>query len=298
MSLAIAAPSIGTAEPTEMVEPGPEYGPKLATIPLGVGPTMDVAVSQGVVYAIGKGKLTLFKDSSAEKPELLGTLSGLGNTRQIAVDGDHAFITSREDGMFVVNVKNPSQPRLVAHYDSSELATAIAVSGNLAAVGNRFAGIELIDVSDPAKPRFLSSVLAGEVQSLVFHGKHLYVGAWSEKEVVTIDVSDPQKPVVLDHSPLGGYGDGLDVQHQVLAAATGHHASGKGRVEPGDPRFGAGHGIEFFDLKDPSKPKRVSGVKFPPFYRLGMDMWGVVLNQGYAFVNDTHNGFFCMTSMT
>jgi hypothetical protein len=50
--------------------------------------------------------------------------------------------------------------------------------------------------------------------------------------------------------------------------------------------------VEFFDITNPAAPQRISGLKFPPFYRLGMDMWGVVLAGGHAFVNDTHNGFF------
>lgn len=133
MAHAMVASSIQSAPPTEMVEPGPEFGPRFATIPLGVGPTMDVAVHQGRVYAIGKGKLTIFEDALVEKVKPLGTLTGLGNTRQIAVEGDHAYITSREDGMFVVNVKNPAQPRLAA-----------------------------LDLSNPREPKLLSQLkLAG-----------------------------------------------------------------------------------------------------------------------------------------
>lgn len=277
---------------TPMIQPGAEYGEKLKASPMGVGPSMDVAVAEGHLFAIGKGELRVLTNREGEKPVLVGKLTGLGNTRQIAITGGHAYITAREEGLFIVDIREPSKPTLVYHYDTAELATAIAVSGNVAAIGNRFAGIELIDISTPSAPRYLSCVRAGEVQSVAFHGTCLYAGAWSEQEVAVIDASDPTKPVLVNHVPLDGFGDGLDVQDTLLAAATGHHARGNGRSLPGDGRFGAGHGVEFFDISQPAEPRRLSCLKFPPFYRRGMDMWGVVLSGGYAFVNDTHNGYF------
>ncbi len=272
--------------------PGPEFGNELKTGALKVGCTMDVTIAGEHVFAIGQGELRVLSNARGGKPVLIGKLAGLGNTRQIAVSRGHAFITSREDGMFIVDVGDPSQPKLVHHYDTAELATAIAVSGDVAAVGNRFAGIELLDVSQPASPKHLATLRCGEVQSLVFHGTWLYAGTWSEKAVAVIDARNPWKPLLVKTVPLDGKGDGLDVFGNLLAVATGHHARGKGYPKPGDAAFGSGHGIEFFDIADPADPKRLSGVKFPPFYRLGMDMWGVVLAGGHAFVNDTHNGFF------
>lgn len=274
--------------------PGPEFGSELQAEALKIGSTMDVAVAGDHVYAIGQGDLRVLTNARVGKPELIAKLGGLGNTRQIAVSGGHAFITSREEGLFIVDVREPAQPKLVNHYDTAELATAIAVSGDVAAVGNRFAGIELLDVSQPSEPKHLATIRVGEVQSLVFHDTWLYAGTWSEKAVAVIDVRDPWRPSLVKTVPLDGKGDGLDVSGTLLAVATGHHARTKGVPKPGDAAFGAGHGVEFFDITDPADPKRLSGVKFPPFYRLGMDMWGVVLAGGHAFVNDTHNGFFLL----
>jgi hypothetical protein len=272
--------------------PGPGFGNELQAAALKVGSTMDLAVVGDHVFAIGQGELRVLSNAREGKPVLIGELTGLGNTRQLVVSGGYAFITSREEGMFIVDVREPSAPKLVHHYDTAELATAIAVSGEVAAVGNRFAGIELLDVSTPAEPKHLATIRVGEVQSLVFYGTWLYAGTWAEKSVAVIDVRDPWKPRLVKTVPLDGKGDGLDVSGNLLAVATGHHARGKGHPKPGDAAFGAGHGVEFFDIADPADPKRLSGVKFPPFYRLGMDMWGVVLAGGHAFVNDTHNGFF------
>lgn len=296
----LLAPALMVAQPSPSPEtkgppiqpPGPEFGSELKSEPLGVGPTMDVAAAGDFVYAIGKGQLTVLSGARSGRRAPVGRLTGLGNVRQVALSRGHAFITAREDGLFIVDVRDPAQPRLVNHYDTAELATGIAVSGEVAAVANRFAGVELVDVSKPAEPRHLATIRVGEAQSLVFHGPWLYVGAWSDKAVAVIDVRDPWQPRLVNKVPLDGYGDGLDVSGNLLAAATGHHAKTTGAPKPGDAAFGCGHGIEFFDISNPSEPRRLSGLKFPPFYRLGMDMWGVVLAGGHAFVNDTHNGFF------
>jgi len=187
--------------------PGPEFETELKAEALKIGATMDVAVAGEHVFVIGQGHLRVLSNAGDGKPALIGQLGGLGNTRQIAVSRGHAFITSREEGVFTVDVREPSQPKLVYHYDTAELATAIAVSGDVAALGNRFAGIELLDVSQPAQPRRLATIRVGEVQSLVFHGTWLYAGTWSEKAVAVIDVRDPWKPALVKTVPLDGKGE-------------------------------------------------------------------------------------------
>lgn len=277
---------------TPVTKPGSAFGKENHAEGLKIGPTMDVSVVGEYIYAVGQGELRILDNAKSGSPQVVSRLKGLGNTRQIAVSRGHAFITAREEGLFIVDCHQPESPKLVYHYDTAELATAIAVSGDLAAVGNRFAGIELLDVSNPSDPQYLTTIRCGEVQSLVFHGDWLYAGTWSEKALAIINVSQPSKPELVKTIPLDGKGDGLDVSGNLLAIATGHHARSKTSPKPGDEAFGRGHGIEFYDISNPADPKRLSTVKFPPFYRIGMDMWGVVLASGHAFVNDTHNGFF------
>ena len=58
---------------------------------------------------------------------MLGQLGGLGNTRQVVVSRNVAYVTAREDGLFVVDVAQPTQPKLLCHYDPIELATGVAI---------------------------------------------------------------------------------------------------------------------------------------------------------------------------
>ncbi len=293
-STAVAAPH----EMPVVANPGPEFGALLPAQALGIGLTMDVACDGDLLYSIGNRQLCIQSGARTGRLQRISTLDGLGNVRQVAVSRGYAFVTSREDGLFIIDVRQPAQPRIACHYDTLELATGIAVSGNLLAVANRFAGIELIDITHPEKPRFLSAVRVGEAQSVVIHGRWLYAGTWSNRAVVIIDLRDPCAPQIVNTLALDGFGDGLAVHGTLLAAATGHHAASRTTPRPGDAAFGSGHGVSFFDISDPAHPLLLSTLKFPPFYRRGMDMWGVVLTQDHAYVNDTHNGFFLIDIRT
>lgn len=269
------------------------YGSELPIVgELGVGPCMDAAVDAHTLYVIGGGRLHVADVSNAKSPKVIGKLGGLGHVRQICVDRGVAYITAREDGLFLVDVSQPARPRLLSHYDTIELATGIAVSGQVAFVACRTAGVELVDVSDPTQPMHLSTVRTGEAQSVDARDGILYAGVWAARELVICDASNPRKPAVIARARLDGYGDGVDVRGTYCYVATGHHSGASPREKPDDPGFGRGHGLEIFDVADPAKPQFLARVKLPRFYRLGMDMWDVIVTERFAFVADTYNGVF------
>jgi len=269
------------------------YGKQLPLVgKLGLGPSMDAVVEGDTLYVIGRGVLYVADLSDPASPRVVGRLAGLGRVRQICVAAGIAYVTAREDGMFLVDVSRPQKPTLLCHYDTVELATGIAVSGDVAFVACRTAGVELVDVSDPTKPVHLSTVRTGEAQSVVARDGILYAGVWGTLELVICDVSNPRRPSVIAKAPLDGYGDGVDVRGRYCYVATGHHSRRRPRRQEGDPGYGCGHGLEIFDISDPANPVFVSRIKMPRFYRLGMDMWDVVVSGDYAFVADTYNGVF------
>ncbi len=293
--LAAEAGGAGTEAATDEIAQasGSPYGTELSMLgELGIGGCMDAALVGKTLYVIGGGKLHVADVSDARSPKVVGSLGGLGYVRQICVVGGVAYITAREDGMFLVDVTRPEEPRLISHYDTIELATGIAVSGDVAFVACRTAGVELVDVSSPTSPRHLSTVRTGEAQSVDARDGILYAGVWGSLELVVCDVSDPRKPSVIARAKLDGYGDGVDVRGDYCYVATGHHSRQGPRRNPGDPGHGKGHGLEIFDVSDPAAPKLVGGVKCPLLYRMGMDMWDVIVTDRHAFVGDTYNGVF------
>ncbi len=259
---------------------------------LGTGPVMDVAVDGERAFVIGRGKLHAVDIGEPSRPRVLGSLDGLGNTRQIAVADGVAYVSARESGLFIIDVRGAA-PALISHYDSIEFATGVAVAGKVLFIAQRHFGVELVDVTEPGNPRHLSTIRTGEAQSVAYRDGMLYVGVWGTSELVTADVRDTLRPRIVSRVPLDGYGDGVAVHGGRLFAATGHHSRAP-HGKPGDPGHGNGHGLEIFSLADPASPQFLGRVKFPRFYDIGNDMWDVQVAGTTAFVGDTHNGLFAV----
>lgn len=277
------------------MENEPDHGPEIPIVnDAGIGPTIDVVVEGDLAYSIGRSQLKVLDISDPRKPELLGSLGGLGSVRQITVKNGIVYITARQDGLFIVDATDPKGPKLLKHYDTIEFATGIALSGDVLFVACRHYGVELVDVSDPANPRHLSIVRTGEAQSVTTRDHYAYVGVWAAAEVVTVDIQDPWKPEIVSRSKLQGYGDGVSVSGDYLYASTGHHLKSLPRKTPEDPGFGAGHGLEIFDLSDPANPVQISRVEFPRLYEIGNDTWRVFAHDALVYATDTYNGVFIL----
>lgn len=257
---------------------------------LNVGPCFDAALHRGILYVIGGGSIHSFATSDPRNPAPLGKLSGLGNVRQIEIQDGFAYIVSREEGLFIVDVGDPSAMKLAAHYDTLELATGISVSGVLAAVSNRQYGVEFIDISNPRNPHYLSTARTGEAQSAFISGSYAYVGDWGPLHMSICDLSDPLNPKIVSQIPLDGYGDGVFVRGNLAYAATGHHAP-KTRL-PRPTQLNQGHGLQVIDVGDPQNPETLSVIKFPGFYQRSFDWWDVRVSGNYAFVGDSEGGVY------
>ncbi|OGV75135.1 MAG: hypothetical protein A3K19_13320 [Lentisphaerae bacterium RIFOXYB12_FULL_65_16] len=253
---------------------------------------MDAKTKDGWLYVLSCGRLCTFRTPIGPESTPAGQLDGLGNTRQIEIAGNLAAITSREDGLRLVDVSNPERLSLLSHYDTIELATGIALGANVALVACRVYGVELIDISNPKRPRHLSTVQTGEAQSVVLHNGFAYVGVWVSREVVVCDVRNPGRPAIVNRIALDGYGDGVTIRGNICFAATGHHARTLQRGDPGDPGYGAGHGLEIFDVSDPTCSRPISRIKLPRLFGSSWDMWDVAVSGDLAVVGDTHNGIY------
>lgn len=260
----------------------------------GVGPGMDVVRAGDFLYMLQERNLVILSLENPGQPTVVGSLKDVGNLRQVVVRGDIAFITAREDGLFVIDVADRTEPRLLSHYDSIEFATGIDVQGQYAFVAQRWFGVEIIDVSNPQALKHVSVVRVGEAQSCVVSDGYLYAGAWEECRVAICDVRNPADPKVVAEVKLNGRGDGLCVENGILYAACGHHQPGA-KHSLDDPRYGNGNGMEIFDVSNPAQPRHLSRVQFDwRYYYSWPDTWRVKLAFPYAYLYHTHNGVFIL----
>lgn len=259
-----------------------------------IGGCMDVAQDAKHLYAIGYGQLTILSLDNPAQPKPIGKLGGLGNTRQIAIRGNTAFITAREDGLFVVNVSDRFAPKLVSRYDTIEFATGIAVKDNYVFVACRQFGVEIIDAADPAHLKHTSIMRVGEAQSCEVSDGYLYAGAWGERRVAICDVRNPAAPKLVAEVKLGGKGDGVCVRDGVLYAPTGQHPPGC-NDDHDNPKYGRGNGMDIFDVSNPASPRRLSRVQFNwQYYYPGYDTWRVRVALPYAYLIHAFNGVYVL----
>ncbi len=260
------------------------------TADAGIGPGMDVLRQGEYLYVLQQRNLAILSLKDPAHPTVIGKLEDVGNLRQIAIRGDVAYITAREDGLFVVDISDRTAPKLLSHYDTIEFATGIAIDGHYAFIAQRWFGVEIVDISEPTNLRHVSVVRVGESQSCVVSDGYLYVGAWDERRVAVCDVRNPAAPKQVAMIQLHGRGDGLCVADGVLYAAYGHHQPGAEKTLD-DPRYGNGNGLDIFDVSDPASPKQLSRVHFAWRYYYGWpDTWRVKLAMPYAYLYHTHNG--------
>jgi hypothetical protein len=119
---------------------------------------------------------------------LVGFLSDIGSSRDVAVIGNRAYLASDPFGVVVLDVTNPSAPSVLGSQHPTGPAAQIAVVNGLAVAAGTPRGTDIVDVRDPAYPRVLSSV-AGSSADVAASGSFAYLASGGDLKVV--DLSDP-----------------------------------------------------------------------------------------------------------
>ena len=261
------------------------------------------ALDAQTLVCAGGGSLTVWQ--IGETPALLGTVDGLGDARQLCIADGYAYLTTRTDGIYICEVKNPRAPRCVAHLDSIELATGVAAGNGVLAVVNRHMGCDLYDVRTPESPVFRTQFYCGEAQSVWMHQNLIAIGDWMNRRVWLCDLSvRPVRPIA--HLSVDGFADGVCIIERdgrtYLLAVSGHHANKlRNRrkyqnypyltAEMIADGYGGGHGLTVYDITDPAWPEWVSELKAPPQFA-HPDTWRVFSDGTAAFFTDSVSGLF------
>jgi len=256
------------------------------------GNWMDVVISNNTLFAISENSLYSFDISNGNYPITIDSVVDLGGIRQLEVQGGFAYITSRQDGLFIIDVSNPHKMKLASHYDAIEWATGISVSGNIAVLTNRIYGIELLNISDAYNPKYLSQVVTDEAQSVFTNGNYAFIGDWASRKVIAVDIRDPKNPKIISEVFVDGFPDGIYTSGNYCYVATGHHGMQLIKKDPADPAWGKGHGLEIVDFNNTLHPKVISRLKLPAFYINSPDWWNVKVSGDYAVLGDSKAGIF------
>jgi hypothetical protein len=185
---------------------------RIATLPLDAALYNDYTVSPNTTYqyrvrglnAVGFTSYTA--TVSVTTPEATGSVP-LGYVTAVAADANrlgYAYGASRELGLIVFDVSDPTAPQVVATAapPTSGVVMGMHVSGNLAAVAARDA-VSIYDLSTPSAPVRVSA-LAVCAQDAAIVGNYLYVSD-AYNDLAVYNISTPASPVPVTTTPVRGY---------------------------------------------------------------------------------------------
>ena len=98
---------------------GGEYGKKLPLkrIPGVDEGAMATALYRNTLWVAGsRGTLFAFDVSEPRTPKFVSKLRVMKNCRQMAVRNGIAAVVGRQNGMVLVDIRNPGSPRLLSRY--------------------------------------------------------------------------------------------------------------------------------------------------------------------------------------
>ena len=280
--------------------------------PLSVIDEESVAVASlcdGILICAGH-RVALYRIGDGGECSYISSVEICGKARQIAVKDGYAYISARESGLYVCDLRDIENPKVVYNLDTVELATGVAVAGNILAVTNRHMGCELFDISSPKAPVRVGHFLCGEAQSVCFFGRYAAIGDWMNKQVRIFDISDTNDIKAISIARIDGFADGVcsfmrDGRRYCVVASGHHSAKLKNRrkyerftyvtsqmLEDG---YGCGHGITILDVTNPHSPEFVSEIKTPPLFG-GPDTWRVYTDGEQIVFTDSMNGVFVISA--
>jgi len=115
---------------------------------------------------------------------VIGSTDAVDSARDIAIEGDLAFVADGDAGLGIYNIFNGLNPVRIAQLNLNGPATRVSIDGDLAAVlaGN----LLCIDVSDPSTPQILHTISFPQSapQSVVVVGQFAYVSSVQDLTVV------------------------------------------------------------------------------------------------------------------
>jgi len=275
------------------VEAGAVFGPPVAVPSVGRH-AMCLDVMGDRLYAGVSEQLVVYDLAQPLAPRKLGRVGGLGNVRQLVARADGLVcLAAREAGLWLVDARDPSAPKVLSRYDCCEFATGVECAGDVVFLGQRQNGIEFIDISDPAHPHHILMRQTPESQSVAYRDGWLYSGEWGAAEVSVFDVHDLRAVRLAGRRPLHGFGDGLDCRGDLLFCSTGHDARHDPRLV-GAKGKGRGRGLDIFSIADPAAPRHLARLDFPCMLTRDHDFWTCRAQGDRLYCVDSHNGLFAV----
>lgn len=115
---------------------------------------------------------------------------------RLTLRGDLLAVAADCEGMFLLDVADPTRPAVLGVFDGPGDVTRVALSGQRALVADYTGGLSVVDISDPRRPRSLGEWDEGIVGDVAARDDVAYLAMG---DLVVVDVSRPARPRAVGH---------------------------------------------------------------------------------------------------
>jgi hypothetical protein len=137
----------------------------------------------------------------------------------LAVEGNLAYVTAAEDGLFVVNTSNINNFFTEGHVGLPGNATDVVIDGGFAYVASGDEGVFAIDIQNKFNPQLIGHFdTPGYARKLVLQGNTLFVADGTG--VIVLDVADPFNPLFVTDVPIVPYVYDVDLYGGYLVVSS------------------------------------------------------------------------------
>jgi hypothetical protein len=157
-----------------------------------------------VYVPYGIAGLRILDVSSPSSPTLLSTIALGGDSREVIVKGNYAYVAALDSCVHVIDVSNASSPIYVKKIPTSR-ARGIALNGNYAYVATRDSGLVILNLTDPSAPVWSANVRGLDIENVAVAGNIIGLSFYSS--ITFYDITNPESPVAKGSTPTFTTGD-------------------------------------------------------------------------------------------
>ena len=116
----------------------------------------EIGATRNTTHAyVASGNLILVDVTDDQNTEIDFRLNTPGLATGIQYRDDTVYLSDRQTGLHVINVRNPQQPRRISIQPTAGNATDVVLRDTLAYIADGKGGIQTIDVSESESPKWL-----------------------------------------------------------------------------------------------------------------------------------------------
>lgn len=138
------------------------------------------------------------------------------------VQDSFAYVTSRDSGLYIINISNPQNPIQRGCFKTDGYAMGVFIVGNLAYVADDYNGLCIIDVSDPSHPQQIGHIKTNSYANNLFIVDILAYVADMWDGLRIINVADPTHPYEVGYYDTQGSARNVWVSKNLAYVADNH----------------------------------------------------------------------------